>query len=134
MLGHGAVICICTNFVIFYLNVSLIANFEKINRIGKEIENKKKKKHKDMLHNFIIGTVLYIFICTLHTPDIFLILLICLSFFTLQARDIYEEAIMTVITVRDFTQVFDAYAQFEKNLISSKMESMEETGASEEGR
>lgn len=40
---------------------------------------------------------------------------------------------MTVITVRDFTQVFDAYAQFEKNLISSKMESMEETGASEEG-
>lgn len=49
-----------------------------------------------------------------------------------RARDIYEEAIMTVITVRDFTQVFDAYAQFEKNLISSKMESMEETGASEE--
>lgn len=40
---------------------------------------------------------------------------------------------MTVITVRDFTQVFDAYAHFEKNLISSKMESMEETGASEEG-
>lgn len=55
------------------------------------------------------------------------------SFSILQARDIYEEAIMTVITVRDFTQVFDAYAQFEKNLISSKMESMEETGASEEG-
>jgi hypothetical protein len=25
--------------------------------------------------------------------------------------DIYEEAIQTVITVRDFTQVFDAYAQ-----------------------
>lgn len=49
-----------------------------------------------------------------------------------RARDIYEEAIMTVITVRDFTQVFDAYAQFEKNLISSKMETMEETGASEE--
>lgn len=72
--------------------------------------------------------------CTLHTPDIFLILLICLSFPTLQARDIYEEAIMTVITVRDFTQVFDAYAQFEKNLISSKMESMEDTGASEEGQ
>lgn len=49
-----------------------------------------------------------------------------------RARDIYEEAIMTVITVRDFTQAFDAYAQFEKNLISSKMETMEETGASEE--
>ncbi|XP_062622386.1 pre-mRNA-splicing factor SYF1-like [Saccostrea cucullata] len=49
-----------------------------------------------------------------------------------RARDIYEEAILTVITVRDFTQVFDAYAQFEKNMISSKMESMEETGATEE--
>lgn len=49
-----------------------------------------------------------------------------------RARDIYEEAIQTVITVRDFTQVFDAYAQFEKNLISAKMESMEEAGPSEE--
>ena len=54
--------------------------------------------------------------------------------FILQARDIYEEAIQTVITVRDFTQVFDAYAQFEKNLISAKMESMEEAGPSEEGK
>lgn len=50
-----------------------------------------------------------------------------------QARDIYEEAIQTVITVRDFTQVFDAYAQFEKSSIASKMEAMEETGATEEG-
>ena len=39
-----------------------------------------------------------------------------------------------MITVRDFTQVFDAYAQFEKNLISAKMESMEEAGPSEEGK
>ena len=51
-----------------------------------------------------------------------------------RARDIYEEAIQTVITVRDFTQVFDAYAQFEKNLISAKMEAMEEAGPSEEGK
>lgn len=49
-----------------------------------------------------------------------------------RARDIYEEAIQTVITVRDFTQVFDAYAQFEKNLVSAKMETMTEAGASEE--
>ncbi|XP_041370766.1 pre-mRNA-splicing factor SYF1-like [Gigantopelta aegis] len=49
-----------------------------------------------------------------------------------RARDIYEEAIDTVITVRDFTQVFDAYAQFEKSMIAAKMETMEETGASEE--
>ncbi|KAL5011732.1 hypothetical protein ScPMuIL_010283 [Solemya velum] len=49
-----------------------------------------------------------------------------------RARDIYEEAIQTVITVRDFTQIFDAYAQFEKNVISAKMETMEEVGPSEE--
>lgn len=48
-----------------------------------------------------------------------------------RARDIYEEAIQTVITVRDFTQVFDAYAQFEKTSIASKMEAMEEKGATE---
>lgn len=40
-----------------------------------------------------------------------------------RARDIYEEAIETVTTVRDFTQIFDAYAQFEESVISSKMES-----------
>ena len=45
----------------------------------------------------------------------------------------YEESVQTVITVRDFTQVFDAYAQFEKNLIGAKMEAMEEAGPSEEG-
>ena len=51
----------------------------------------------------------------------------------MQARDIYEEAIQTVITVRDFTQVFDAYAQFEKSSIASKMEAMEEKGSTDEG-
>lgn len=49
-----------------------------------------------------------------------------------RARDIYDEAIQTVVTVRDFTQVFDACAQFEKSMIASKMESMEEEGATEE--
>ncbi|XP_068970208.1 pre-mRNA-splicing factor syf1 homolog isoform X2 [Bombus flavifrons] len=38
------------------------------------------------------------------------------------ARDIYEEAIQTVTTVRDFTQVFDAYAQFEELSLSKRME------------
>lgn len=45
-----------------------------------------------------------------------------------RARDIYEEAIQTVTTVRDFTQVFDAYAQFEE-LSLSKL--MEDVGAKE---
>ncbi|KAJ3656454.1 hypothetical protein Zmor_015530 [Zophobas morio] len=39
-----------------------------------------------------------------------------------RARDIYEEAIQTVTTVRDFTQVFDAYAQFEELTLSKRME------------
>jgi pre-mRNA-splicing factor SYF1 len=43
-----------------------------------------------------------------------------------RARDIYEEAISTVTTVRDFTQVFDAYAQFEELALSKKMEDIQE--------
>ena len=39
-----------------------------------------------------------------------------------RARDAFEEGITTVMTVRDFTQIFDAYAEFEENLISQKME------------
>ncbi|CAG9759678.1 unnamed protein product [Ceutorhynchus assimilis] len=39
-----------------------------------------------------------------------------------RARDIFEEAIQTVTTVRDFTQVFDAYAQFEELSLSKQME------------
>ncbi|XP_065829864.1 pre-mRNA-splicing factor SYF1-like [Oscarella lobularis] len=49
-----------------------------------------------------------------------------------KARDIYEEAIQTVLTVRDFGQIFDAYAQFEESMISAKMESTAETGPTEE--
>lgn len=39
-----------------------------------------------------------------------------------RARDIYEEAVQTVTTVRDFTQIFDAFAQFEELALSKKME------------
>ncbi|ETN67683.1 XPA-binding protein 2 [Anopheles darlingi] len=42
-----------------------------------------------------------------------------------RARDIYEEAIQTVTTVRDFSQVFDAYAQFEELSLSKVMEKLE---------
>ncbi|XP_055624292.1 pre-mRNA-splicing factor syf1 homolog [Toxorhynchites rutilus septentrionalis] len=41
-----------------------------------------------------------------------------------RARDVYEEAIQTVTTVRDFSQVFDAYAQFEELSLSKVMEEM----------
>lgn len=42
-----------------------------------------------------------------------------------RARDIYEEAIQTVTTVRDFTQIFDAYAQFEELALSKRMEDLQ---------
>merc|ERR1719458_895884 len=44
-----------------------------------------------------------------------------------RARDIYEKAIQTVTTVRDFTQVFDAYAQFEELALTKKMEEAAES-------
>lgn len=40
-----------------------------------------------------------------------------------QARDIFEEGITTVMTVRDFTLVFDAYSNFEETIIGALMES-----------
>lgn len=43
-----------------------------------------------------------------------------------KARDIYEEAIDTVTMVRDFTQIFDAFAQFEETTLSAKMEAVSE--------
>merc|ERR1719481_8716 len=46
-----------------------------------------------------------------------------------RARDIYEESIQTVTTVRDFTQVFDAYAQFEELALTKKMEEAAESEA-----
>lgn len=49
-----------------------------------------------------------------------------------KARDVYEEAIQTVVTVRDFTQVFDSYAQFEESMIAAKMETNSELGQNED--
>jgi pre-mRNA-splicing factor SYF1 len=42
------------------------------------------------------------------------------------ARDAFEEGMMSVMTVRDFTQIFDAYAEFEESLIVEKMEEASE--------
>lgn len=39
------------------------------------------------------------------------------------ARDIFEEAIITVMTVRDFTLVFDSYTEFEESVIGALMDS-----------
>ncbi|CAG8634968.1 6472_t:CDS:10 [Paraglomus brasilianum] len=47
-----------------------------------------------------------------------------------KARDVYEEGIKTVMTVRDFSQIFDAYAEFEESVMSAKMEEASERVAS----
>jgi pre-mRNA-splicing factor SYF1 len=39
-----------------------------------------------------------------------------------RARDVYEEGLTSVVTVRDFSLVYDALTQFEESLISAKME------------
>jgi len=49
-----------------------------------------------------------------------------------KVRDIYEEAIQTVLTARDFSQIFDAYAQFEEKMVSARMETVAESGLSED--
>ncbi|GAB6022007.1 Pre-mRNA-splicing factor SYF1 [Chamberlinius hualienensis] len=49
-----------------------------------------------------------------------------------RARDVYEEAIQTVNTVLDFTEVFDSYAQFEESMTNLKLEASAEKGFNDE--
>ncbi|KAF2305098.1 hypothetical protein GH714_001778 [Hevea brasiliensis] len=59
-----------------------------------------------------------------------------------KARDIFEEGMTTVVTVRDFSVIFDAYSQFEESMVAHKMENLdlsdeeedvlEENGASQD--
>ncbi|KAM0668026.1 hypothetical protein ACQRIT_000524 [Beauveria bassiana] len=39
-----------------------------------------------------------------------------------RARDVFEEGITTVMTVRDFTLIFDSYVEFEESVIGALME------------
>jgi len=38
-----------------------------------------------------------------------------------KARDVYEEGVASVVTVRDFTLVFEAHTQFEESVLSAKI-------------
>uniref|UniRef100_A0A6B2KY33 Suppressor of forked domain-containing protein n=1 Tax=Arcella intermedia TaxID=1963864 RepID=A0A6B2KY33_9EUKA len=49
-----------------------------------------------------------------------------------KARDVYEEAINTVMTIRDFSQIWDAYVEFEYSVLSAKIKDM--TEAEEKGQ
>jgi pre-mRNA-splicing factor SYF1 len=51
-----------------------------------------------------------------------------------RARDIYEEGLAKVMTVRDFTQIFDAYSQFEETLISNLMDLANKEGLDDDGK
>lgn len=50
-----------------------------------------------------------------------------------RARDVYAEALNSVSTVRDFTQVFDAYAEFEESMAKAKMAALEQSDVTEDG-
>ncbi|KDP20896.1 hypothetical protein JCGZ_21367 [Jatropha curcas] len=39
-----------------------------------------------------------------------------------KARDIFEEGMTTVVTVRDFSVIFDAYSQFEESMVAYKLD------------
>lgn len=47
-----------------------------------------------------------------------------------RARDVYDEAIASVVTVRDFSLVFDALTQFEESMLSARMEHYADTDGS----
>ena len=52
-----------------------------------------------------------------------------------KARDVFEEGVMSVVTVRDFSIVFDAYTQFEESVLAAKLEQSnddEEVGEADE--
>ncbi|GAA5947666.1 hypothetical protein JCM3765_001024 [Sporobolomyces pararoseus] len=43
-----------------------------------------------------------------------------------QARKVFEKGLNSVVTLRDFTQVFDSFAEFEESYISGLMESVQQ--------
>jgi len=51
-----------------------------------------------------------------------------------KARDIFEEGMNSVITVKDFTQIWDAYAKFEDTLIAAQLQASEGQFSEAEGR
>lgn len=48
-----------------------------------------------------------------------------------KARDVYEEALRSVSTVRDFTIIFDAYMKVEESIVTAKIRMLHEYGEEE---
>ncbi|KAG7086653.1 pre-mRNA-splicing factor syf1 [Marasmius oreades] len=49
-----------------------------------------------------------------------------------RAKEMFEKGLASVLTIRDFTQVFDAYAEFGESLISALMDSLNDEEDEEE--
>lgn len=49
-----------------------------------------------------------------------------------RAKETFEQGLKNVLTIRDFTQIFDAYAEFSESLISAMMESLADEDDEEE--
>lgn len=49
-----------------------------------------------------------------------------------RARDVYEEGMTSVVTVHDFSLIFDALTQFEESLLTAKMQALGDDAAEEE--
>ncbi|KII63012.1 Pre-mRNA-splicing factor SYF1 [Thelohanellus kitauei] len=49
-----------------------------------------------------------------------------------KARDVYEEGMVTVLTVKDFGQIFDVYSQFMDTTICYKIQEMREKGVGDD--
>jgi pre-mRNA-splicing factor SYF1 len=49
-----------------------------------------------------------------------------LLFLSLQAKFTFDQGISSVVTIRDFTQIFDAYSEFSEALISTLMNALED--------
>lgn len=73
-------------------------------------------------------------LCTLHTPRQVGRLWTSLADYYIRrglferARDVYEEGMTTVVTVHDFSLIFDALTQFEESLLAARMEQLGEEG------
>ncbi|KAK4733500.1 hypothetical protein R3W88_007761 [Solanum pinnatisectum] len=50
-----------------------------------------------------------------------------------KARYIFEEGMTTVVTVRDFSVIFDVYSQFEESMLALKMEEISDSEVEDEG-
>lgn len=51
-----------------------------------------------------------------------------------KARDIYEEGMMKVVTVRDFSVIFDVYSRFEESTVAKRVEMMSSSDEEDENK